>query len=84
SDTSDGDIIVTATRQNTTLSRTPAAVTAISSAALVPGGVTDMVDLQFAVPNVSIGQQQGTNRTFIRGVGLLNSDVGGEGAVAFL
>ena len=78
------EIVVTATRQNTTLSRVPAAVTAITAREMAPGGVTDVADLQNVVPNVSIGNQSGTNRTFIRGVGLTNSDVGGEGAVAFL
>lgn len=78
------DIIVTATRQNTTLSRVAAAVTAVTAADLGPGGVSNIGDLQVVVPNVSIGDQFGVNRTFIRGVGLNNFDVGGEGAVAFL
>ncbi|MES2020049.1 MAG: TonB-dependent receptor [Pseudomonadota bacterium] len=78
------DIIVTATRQNTSLSRVPGAVSAITGADLGPGGVSNIGDLQVVVPNVSIGDQFGVNRTFIRGVGLNNFDVGGEGAVAFL
>jgi iron complex outermembrane receptor protein len=79
-----GDIIVTATRENTALSRVPGSVTAVTSADLGPGGVSNIGDLQVVVPNVSIGDQFGVNRTFIRGVGLNNFDVGGEGAVAFL
>jgi iron complex outermembrane receptor protein len=78
------EIIVTATKQASPISRTPAAVTAISSAQLRPGGVQNIADLQVAVPNLSIGNQFGVNRTFIRGIGLNNFDIGGEGAVAFL
>ncbi len=79
-----GDIVVTATKQSTLLSRVPAAVTAISSAQLRPGGIQNIADLAQVVPNVSIGDQFGVNRTFIRGIGLNNFDIGGEGAVAFL
>jgi len=78
------EIIVTATRQNTALSRVAAAVTAVKASDIAPGGVQNIGDLQTVVPNVSIGDQFGVNRTFIRGVGLNNFDVGGEGAVAFL
>lgn len=78
------DIIVTATRENTSLSRVAASVTALSAADIGPGGVSNISDIQVVVPNVSIGDQFGVNRTFIRGVGLNNFDVGGEGAVAFL
>jgi iron complex outermembrane receptor protein len=78
------DIIVTALKQASPLSRTPAAVSAITADQLAPGGVQNIADLQTVVPNVSIGDQFGVNRTFIRGVGLNNFDIGGEGAVAFL
>ncbi|MDB5702280.1 MAG: TonB-dependent receptor [Sphingomonadales bacterium] len=78
------DIIVTATRTNTPLSRVAAAVTAIKGDDIGPGGIQNIGDLQVVVPNVSIGDQFGVNRTFIRGVGLNNFDIGGEGAVAFL
>ncbi len=78
------EIIVTATKQNTALSRVAAAVSAVTADDIGPGGVQNIGDLQVVVPNVSIGDQFGVNRTFIRGVGLNNFDVGGEGAVAFL
>lgn len=78
------DIVVTATKQSTTLARTPAAITAIGAADLGPGGTTDIGDLQASIPNVSIGSQYGVNRTFIRGIGMTSIDLGGDGAVAFL
>jgi iron complex outermembrane receptor protein len=79
-----GEIVVTATKQSTVLSRVPAAISAISSAQIGPGGIQTIADLAQVVPNVSIGDQFGVNRTFIRGIGLNNFDIGGEGAVAFL
>ncbi|WP_313808389.1 TonB-dependent receptor [Sphingobium sp.] len=82
--TATADIIVTATKQNSTLAKTPAAITAISAADLGPGGTTDIGDLQASIPNVSIGSQYGVNRTFIRGIGMTSIDLGGDGAVAFL
>lgn len=78
------EIVITATRQNTSLADTAAAVSAISSQDLGPGGIQDISDLQSSVPNVSIGEQFGVNRTFIRGIGMTSIDLGADGAVAFL
>ena len=36
------------------------------------------------VPNLSIGDQFGFARVFMRGIGMTSIDIGGEGAVAFL
>jgi iron complex outermembrane receptor protein len=79
-----GDIIVTATKQSSSLARTPAAITAIGADQITPGGIQNIADLQTVVPNVSIGDQFGVNRTFVRGIGLTSIDLGADGAVAFL
>jgi iron complex outermembrane receptor protein len=79
-----GEIVVTATKQSSSLARTPAAITAISSEEIAPGGIQNIGDLQTVVPNVSIGDQFGVNRTFVRGIGLTSIDLGADGAVAFL
>jgi iron complex outermembrane receptor protein len=78
------DIVVTATRTGETLSRVAAAVTAVRAEDIGPGGVQNIADLAQVVPNISIGDQLGVNRTYIRGVGLNSFSIGGEGAVAFL
>jgi len=78
------DIVVTATRRNESLSKIPASVTAISGAAIGAGGIKDIGSLSSAVPNLSVGDQFGVNRTFIRGIGLTSIDLGADGAVAFL
>ena len=62
----------------------PAAITAITADALGPGGIREVRDLAMAVPNLSVGDQFGVNRTFIRGIGMTSIDLGADGAVAFL
>lgn len=79
-----GEIIITATKQATVLANTPAAVTAISADQIKPGGLQDIADLQQSVPNLSVGDQFGVNRIFVRGIGLSSIDLGADGAVAFL
>ena len=69
-----GEIVVTATKQSSSLARTPAAITAISADQIAPGGIQNIGDLQTVVPNVSIGDQFGVNRTFVRGIGLTSID----------
>ncbi|QYE33047.1 TonB-dependent receptor (plasmid) [Polymorphobacter sp. PAMC 29334] len=78
------DIVVTATRSSESLSKVAASVTAISGDAIGAGGIKDIGSLSSAVPNLSVGDQFGVNRTFIRGIGLTSIDLGADGAVAFL
>ena len=78
------EIVVTATKHAQTISDTAAAITAISADKLGPGGIQNVYDLSSAVPNLSIGNQFGVNRAFIRGVGMTSIDLGADGAVAFL
>ncbi|PCI32503.1 MAG: TonB-dependent receptor [Alphaproteobacteria bacterium] len=78
------EVLVTATKKSTTLLRTPAAISAITSDQLGAGGITDVASLQASIPNLSIGNQFGVNRIFIRGIGMTSIDLGADGAVAFL
>ena len=78
------EIVVTATKQANKISDTAAAISAIGADALGAGGIQNILDLSAAVPNLSVGDQFGVNRTFIRGVGLTSIDLGADGAVAFL
>ncbi len=84
SDTTLNEIVITATRRSEALIDTPASVSAVTADALKPGGVQDIADLAEEVPNMSVGNQFGVNRTFIRGIGLTSIDLGADGAVAFL
>ena len=76
------EVVVTSTKKTEMISQTPAAVSAISSEQLGEGGIKNLSDLQQAVPNLSVGDQFGVNRTFMRGIGLTSIDLGAEGAVA--
>lgn len=78
------EVVVTATKQSDTIDATAAAITAVTSDALGPGGIQEIRDLALAVPNLSVGDQFGVNRTFIRGIGMTSIDLGADGAVAFL
>ena len=84
SETTLNEIVITATRRSEALIDTPASISAVSADALKPGGVQDIADLAEEVPNMSVGNQFGVNRTFIRGIGLTSIDLGADGAVAFL
>jgi iron complex outermembrane receptor protein len=84
SDTTLNEIVITATRRTESLIDTPASISAVTADALKPGGVQDIADLAEEVPNMSVGNQFGVNRTFIRGIGLTSIDLGADGAVAFL
>lgn len=78
------DIVVTATRRSTTVLETPASVSAITAQLTGSGGIQTLSDLAENIPGLSVGEQFGVNRAFIRGIGLTSIDLGGEGGVAFL
>jgi iron complex outermembrane recepter protein len=78
------EVIVTATKKSQALSETPAAISAVSGESIGTGGITDVASLQMDIPNLSVGNQFGVNRIFIRGIGLTSIDLGADGAVAFL
>jgi iron complex outermembrane receptor protein len=77
------EIVVTSTRVAAAVEDTPAAISVISADALGPGGVRNVTDLQYVAPSVSVGHQFGVNRTFIRGIGLGNIELGADGSIAF-
>ncbi len=76
-----GDIIVTATRQSTLLSKTPVTMTVLDSKAIRDLGVTDARDLTRSVPNLAI---TGTGQITIRGVTSTDITEKGDPSAAFL
>lgn len=78
------EIVVTATRSSESLSRVAASITAVSEADLGAGKIQDVASLASSIPNLSVGDQFGVNRIFIRGIGLTSIDLGADGGVAFL
>ena len=82
-DVPEGEIIVTATRNETLASKTPVALTAVSGAALTAAGVTNPTTLAEQVPNLSIDRNNGLQIT-IRGVTSSDNTEKGDPSAAFM
>jgi iron complex outermembrane recepter protein len=79
----DGDIIVTATRSETLLSKTPLAITAVTGDDLRGKGIVGPTGLAEAVPNLSIDRTNGLQVT-IRGVTSTDGTEKGNPSAAFM
>ncbi len=79
-----GDIVVTATREATLLSKTPIAITAISSEGLRDAGITDARSLNDLVPNLRVTENGDAVRISIRGVTSSDTTEKGDPSAAFL
>ncbi|MDP5070758.1 MAG: TonB-dependent receptor plug domain-containing protein, partial [Congregibacter sp.] len=78
------EVVVTATKRDASLSDLSVAANVIGADAIGPGGVQTVRDMYTEVPNLSIGDQFGFARIFMRGIGMTSIDIGGEGAVSML
>lgn len=78
-----GDIVVTAQRREQTALKVPLSLTALDETLIRDKQVTALSDLQFVAPGIRSGQQQGSNRLFIRGIGLSSFAAGADSSVAF-
>lgn len=78
-----GDIIVTAQRREQSALDVPLSLTALDESLIRDKQVTALNDLQFVAPGIRSGQQQGSNRLFIRGIGLSSFAAGADSSVAF-
>ena len=78
------EIVVTATKKETTLQDAPLAISVIGLETIEQLAITDILDLQMSVPSLKINQQQFANQnTFlIRGFGNGANNPGVEPAVA--
>jgi iron complex outermembrane recepter protein len=81
--TESGDIVVTATRGESLLSKTPIAMTAITGEDLISAGITNPTQLEESVPNLSIVRSNGLQIT-IRGVTSTDGTEKGDPSAAFL
>jgi iron complex outermembrane recepter protein len=80
----EGDIVVTATRNETLLSKTPLALTAIGSENLRDAGITDSRSLNDVVPNLRITENGDAVRISIRGVTSSDTTEKGDPSASFL
>lgn len=83
-DTGLTDIIVTATRRETSLQNTALAVSAISGDSLKERGIADAADLTKLVPAIKIGTLAGTSvQVTIRGVGNAGGNAFADAGIGF-
>ena len=82
-DTASGDIIVTATRQETRLQETPLAISAYTAAQLERSGARDLRDIAAFTPGLTIGtgEGQGAVPISIRGVGQNDLGIGSDAPI---
>jgi iron complex outermembrane receptor protein len=78
------EVVVTATKRDASLSDLSVAANVLSGDEIGPGGVQTVRDMYTEIPNLSIGDQFGFARIFMRGIGMTSIDIGGEGAVSIL
>ncbi|MBT0670513.1 TonB-dependent receptor [Novosphingobium profundi] len=83
-DVANGDIIVTANRVATVLSKTPVTMSAISADTLRDVGITDARSLGQMVPNVALNENGDAMRISIRGVTSTDTTEKGDPSAAFL
>ncbi|HEX8381910.1 MAG TPA: TonB-dependent receptor [Sphingomonas sp.] len=84
-DGTDEDIVVTANRREENLQDVSGVVQAFTADSLRQDGITELRQLQIAVPGLSIANQEGNVEIFIRGVGSANNtELGDPGAAPHL
>jgi len=81
---SSADIVVTATREKTLLSKTPIAMSAIAGDALRAQGVTNPTTISELVPNLSIDRVNNGVQITIRGVTSTDTTEKGDPSAAFM
>ena len=69
--TSEGDIVITASKREQTLQETPIAVSVVTADTIKQAQIRDLIDLQTVVPSLRVSQNQSSGQTnfFIRGFG---------------
>ena len=78
------EVVVTATRRETSLSDTPVSITALGGDNLIKEGVTDVFGMADSVPNIAIAQIDGGLNVTIRGVTSSDSTEKGDPSVNFM
>jgi len=82
-DTGLGVIVVTAQRRSENLQDTALAISAFTGDSLEERGINDIAGLQSSVPNLHIGEEQGSSKISLRGIGLQGTSTISDSGVAF-
>ncbi|NBC35446.1 TonB-dependent receptor [Novosphingobium sp. FSY-8] len=78
------DIVVTASRTASFLSKTPIAMTAVTGESLAKSGIVNPTQLDSAVPNLTINRSNGGLQITIRGVTSTDNTEKGDPSAAFM
>jgi iron complex outermembrane receptor protein len=70
------EIVVTGLKKTSSVMETPSAITALTGDDLIARGITELSQLQFAVPSMHYGEKLGNKTIAIRGVGEFNNQPG--------
>jgi len=76
-------VVVTAEKRSEDIQHVPQAVTVLDGATQALKGQTGLADLQLTVPNLTYSYTSNTSQFFIRGVGDVFINAGGDPGVAF-
>ena len=63
------EIVVTGLKRESTVMETPSAITALSASDLAARGLSDIRQIQYAVPSLHFGESYGNRNISIRGIG---------------
>lgn len=83
SETTLGDIVVTAERRETNLQETPIAVSVVSGLDLETEQISNVLDLSTSLPNVNVNMYGGMTFIAVRGIGLTSNQPGDDPRIAF-
>src|SRR5882672_2968717 len=75
-------VTISAEKRLTVLDATPAAITVLNGAKLAERGATNLADVVTLTPNTTFTTGQGASQLFIRGIGNVFLDAGGDPGVA--
>ena len=70
------EIVVTGLKKTSSVMETPSAITALTGDDLISRGITELSQLQFAVPSFHYGEMLGNKTIAIRGIGEFNNQPG--------
>jgi len=76
------DIVVTATRRETSLQRVPQSISVVDGAVFKTQGRMGLEDLKVTVPNINFASTSNTTQLYIRGIGNTFINAGGDPGVA--
>ncbi len=70
------EVVVTGLKKTSSVMETPSAITALTGDDLAARGISELTELQFAVPSFHYGQKLGNKTIAIRGIGEFNNQPG--------